>query len=77
MPYTEKQLISALRKIEKNWPGGYTLFSWSGSLHLLQDELIPEGEKQYINGHTGYAGSYHDASVATFPGIPNDGGDPD
>ena len=51
MPYTEKQLIAALKRIEKNWPKGYTLFSWSGS--------------------------YHDASVATFPGIPNDGGDPD
>lgn len=76
--YTEKQLISALKRIEKNWPKGYTLFSWCGVLHLLKDDLLPSGpEKRHINGHSTYDGSYGDASIETFHGIPNDGGDSD
>jgi hypothetical protein len=70
--YTEKQTIAALRRLEKNWPEGYTLFSWSGSLVLLRDELLPEE-----SGGKCHGGSHDDAIVADFPGISNDGGDPD
>lgn len=66
-PYTEKQLVAALRRVEARWPDNYTLFSWSGTLCLLRTADIPEKE---------FVGSYHDAEVCDFPGITNDGGDP-
>lgn len=80
MAYTEQQTIAALRKLAKNWPKGYTLFSWSGTLCLLRDDLLPhapELERRTMNGHTTYGGSYRDAVIEDFPGIVNDGGDPD
>jgi hypothetical protein len=63
-PFTKTQLISALQKIEKRWPEGYSLFSWSGSLCLMEGDVFEKGT------------SANDKVVATFPGIPNDGGDP-
>lgn len=74
----EKQLMSLLRKLEKGWPEGYTLFSWSGTLCLLRDKDLPKEIEIKSNGHYGTkAGSYSDAILETFPGIVNDGGDPD
>jgi hypothetical protein len=70
--YTEKQTVAALRRLEKNWPEGYTLFSWSGSLCLMKDDLKPEDQ-----GLRTAEGSHNEAIVATFYGISNDGGDPD
>jgi hypothetical protein len=70
--YTEKQTIAALRRLEKNWPEGYTLFSWSGSLVLLKNELLPEE-----SGGRAVGGSHNDAIVAEFHDISSDGGDPD
>lgn len=77
MSYTEKQLISALRRLEKNWPIGYSLFSWSGTLCLIKNDLINDKDIQrHPNGHTSNR-SYRNAIVESFLGIPNDGGDPD
>ncbi len=70
--YTEKQAIAALRRLEKNWPEGYTLFSWSGSLHLLKNDLMPNS-----SGYGHFDGFHEAAIIETFPGIRNDGGDPD
>jgi len=68
-PYTVDEVRDILDKLSKRWPYGYSLFSWSGSLHLMDDDKMQDGDQ--------YAGSAYDAIVDTFPGIPNDGGDPD
>ena len=34
--YTEKQIINALNRLEKNWNNNYWLFSAAGSLHLMK-----------------------------------------
>ena len=52
----ERQSIHQLQKLAEDWPDTLELFSWSGSLCVVQ---ISDGEV-----------------VATIPGIPNDGGDP-
>jgi hypothetical protein len=76
MSYTKPQLISALKRLEKNWPEGYSLFSWSGTLCLMEDDLIEDrSANRHPNGHSSNR-SYRDAIVETFS-IPNDGGDPD
>lgn len=67
--YTEKQLIAALKKLESRWPDGHSLFSWSGTLCLMNDNFMPDGDE--------YTGSANDAVIEDFPGIPSDGGDPD
>lgn len=69
VPYTERQLIAELKRLESRWPDGYSLFSWSGKLCLMDDSRMPGGEE-----YTGHAG---DAIIEEFPGISNDGGDPD
>jgi len=68
-PYTLNEIVEILDNLSKRWPYGYSLFSWSGSLHLMDDSKMPDGAH--------YNGSSYDAIVDTFPGIPNDGGDPD
>lgn len=65
-PLTEEQVIRALDRLADRWPEGYVLFSWSGSLHLLR----PGAESDF-------GGIYESKIAATFPGIVNDGGDPD
>lgn len=76
--YTEEQTIRAIKRLEKNWPEGYMLFSWAGTLCLLKTEDIPGPDiSMTISGHTQYRGSYNDAIVERFQGIPSDGGDPD
>lgn len=75
-PYTEKQLVAALKRIEKRWPDGYLLFSWSGSLSLMRRSDMPE-DPRMLACQTGRSGSAADAIVEEFGGIPSDGGDPD
>jgi LmbE family N-acetylglucosaminyl deacetylase len=67
-PYTDEQAVAALKRIAKRWPKHLTLFSWSGSLTVID------------NRHPDYdaTGAVHeDAIVANIEGIPNGGGDPD
>jgi hypothetical protein len=66
--YTVKQVVAELKKLERRWPDGYSLFSWSGKLCLMDDRKMQDGSL--------YGGSAHDAIVEDFS-IPNDGGDPD
>jgi len=62
------KLIKHLRQLEQEWPDGYWLFSASGTLHLMREK--PRGRATGING-----GMDQKDIVATFDGIPNDGGD--
>lgn len=57
----EARAISALQRLARSWPSTLTLFSWSGSLHVLKP----------APGRT-----MASASVARITGITNDGGDP-
>jgi hypothetical protein len=57
----EKHAISELEKLAKRWPKKLVLFSWKGTLHVLKPN------KSRTMGQ---------AIVATFGGIPSDGGDP-
>lgn len=66
MAWTESHLRAQLRKMEKNWPEGYRLFSWSGTLCLMEDDPDPQCRTPA-----------RDLVIETFPGISNDGGDPD
>jgi len=73
--YTERQLVQALKRLEKRWPEGYVLFSWAGTLCLIDRVDLPSPTlSTTVSGHSS---SYRDAVVETFPGIPSDGGDPD
>lgn len=56
----EAKAIAALQRLAKHWPKTLKLFSWSGTL-MVMDADLPTG-----------AG----AELATIYGIPNDGGDP-
>jgi len=57
----EKRAISELEKLAKRWPKTLVVFSWSGTLHVLKP-----GKRRTMG----------QAIVASFSGIPNDGGDP-
>lgn len=69
MKYAVDEACRILRKLSERWPDGYSLFSWSGTLCLVEDRKMPGGNL--------YNGSANDAIVDEFQGIPNDGGDPD
>ena len=75
--YSEEEVIRRLNDLARHWPAGYMLFSWSGSLCLLKVADIPSETRIGTNGHIYTVGTYRDAIVETFPGITNDGGDPD
>lgn len=66
---TEDQAEKALRKLAKQWPPSLGLFSWSGTLYLVQ---LEEGD---------YGHRWPDAigpnTVGDSVPIVNDGGDPD
>lgn len=66
---TEEQVIRSLRRLNKGWPKGLTLFSWSGTVCLMRADDMPV--------HEGDGKSCHDAIIETFPRIDSDGGDPD
>jgi len=57
----EENAINALKRLAKRWPQTLHLFSWSGSLVVMDASMVPS-EK---------------AVFTTIVGIPNDGGDPD
>jgi hypothetical protein len=57
----EVNAIRALERLAKKWPQTLQLFSWSGSLVVMDAGMVP-GEA---------------AVFTTIIGIPNDGGDPD
>jgi len=73
--YSEPELVRALKRLEKRWPEGYVLFSWAGTLCLINLSDLPSPSR--VSGHPKYRSSYEDAVVETFPGISSDGGDPD
>jgi hypothetical protein len=56
----EQSAIRSLERLARRWPQSLRLFSWSGTL-VIMDAGMPNGE---------------DAFLATIQGIPNDGGDP-
>ncbi len=59
----EPQEVAAIRKMKRlaaRWPQTLKLFSWSGSL-VVMDAAMPPGEAAIFTG---------------IPNIPNDGGDP-
>lgn len=56
----EARAIRSLERLAKTWPQTLKLFSWSGSLVVMDADMEP-----------GTA-----ASLADIQGIPNDGGDP-
>lgn len=67
---TEAQIVRALERLDKGWPKGLMLLSWSGSLHLVR---IPDDGSDRDN----CAGVYTDDIVWSGTNITNDGGDPD
>jgi hypothetical protein len=56
----EERAIRDLRALAKRWPDSLTLFSWNGSLVVL-DGLMESSDA---------------AILESIEGIPNDGGDP-
>lgn len=56
----EATAIRSLERLARKWPQSLKLFSWSGSL-VVMDNMMELG---------------HDAQLADITGIPNDGGDP-
>ena len=64
-PYTRSQVIARLQALNDHWPDDLALFSWNGSLRLIEREgLVSE-----------HMGSYLIDEV-DLGRIPNDGGDP-
>ena len=61
MTALEAKAVAELQKLAKKWPQTLRLFSWSGSLCVM-DRAVPPG---------------NNAVLANIRGIPNDGGDPD
>jgi hypothetical protein len=57
----EASAIRSLERLAKKWPQTLHLFSWSGSLVVMDAAMVPS----------------EDAVFTTIMGIPNDGGDPD
>ena len=56
----EKRAIASLKRLAKKWPQSLKLFSWSGSLVVMDESMDPS----------------NDAILDEISGIPNDGGDP-
>lgn len=56
----EERAIRSLKRLARSWPQTLKLFSWSGSL-LIMDAEQPSSEKAVLD---------------TVSGIPSDGGDP-
>jgi len=56
----EERAIASLERIAKRWPQTLKLFSWSGSLYVMDAAVQPGA----------------DAILASICNIPNDGGDP-
>jgi len=65
---TAERLVRRLRQLEKEWPEGYWLFAASGTLCLMREKS--DGRATGAHG-----GMDPDDIVASFDGIPNDGGD--
>lgn len=64
---TEKQLLAALKKLERAWPDGYSVFSHGGSLILAVRREPIDNEK--------FVPEYGGVEIGCF-NIPSDGGDP-
>lgn len=56
----ETKAIKSLKRLARTWPQSLKLFSWSGSL-VVMDADIETGEEAVLDA---------------IHGIPNDGGDP-
>lgn len=56
----ERDAIRSLKRLAKKWPQSLKLFSWSGSLCVMDAAMRPGSE----------------AELDHIIGIPNDGGDP-
>lgn len=67
---TEKQLIAALKRLERNWPDGFWLFV-DGMVHLMEcgeaGERVYEGDGTSLKVDQSY-------KVTQFA-IPSEGGD--
>lgn len=69
MELTEKQVIRALRRLEKGWPKHLWLFAAAGTLNLMR--VTEYG----LHAETSSGGVDPDYSVEDFSGIDCDGGD--
>jgi hypothetical protein len=56
----EAKAVRSLKRLARTWPQSLKLFSWSGSLVVMDADMEP-GD---------------DAVLEQIHGIPNDGGDP-
>lgn len=65
----ERKLVAKLKRLQKDWPKGYWLFSASGTLHLMR--MHPDGTRNV----PGEDGMDHSLIVDSFRKIQNDGGD--
>lgn len=65
---TEKQIIRALRRLEKNWPNNFWLFAGDGTLHLMKTD---SGGCHVHQEDSSVDQKY---IVTDFPGIDCDGG---
>lgn len=61
----ERRAIASLERLVKRWPKSLKLFSWSGTLCVVQSEA------DLLDGPDPDA-----AVITTIQGIPNGGGDP-
>ncbi len=57
----ETRAIRSLKRLARKWPQSLVLFSWSGSLVVMDAKMEPNEE----------------ATLDFIDGIPNDGGDPE
>lgn len=57
----EQRAVRSLKRLAKKWPQSLKLFSWSGTL-VIMDNDMESGSAAVLEDH--------------IPGIPNDGGDP-
>ena len=60
---TDKQIMRALRRLERGWPDDLALFAWNGTLCLMDENLRHER-------------TWSDAIIDEYR-IACDGGDPD
>jgi len=56
----EARAIRSLKRLARSWPQSLKLFSWSGTLVVMDNDMP----------------ACSDAELDTITGIPNDGGDP-
>jgi len=60
----EEKVIKSLKRLAKKWPKSLKLFSWSGTLCVMDNTIELDNVRA------------NDLIFDTILGIPNDGGDP-